>query len=836
MITSATTPRLGEVAGVCLLAIGLAATTARAQVLSVVKDFSGETLSSNSGNVAIDDAGSVVFAVASSNQYGTNPGFVNQIFRWDPVAGTGEQLTNFASGVESVSVSDDGQWLAFRSSGDLTGDNHDQSLELFVMHPDGSALAQITNDTSLAGDGVTTAVISGSGNRVVFVADTNPLGTNPGRTPHLFVVDRDGTNLKQLADGMVPWYQASISDDGNRIAFLYLGAPGCTTQIFTSPADGSSPPAPVACDAFQDDSIQLSGNGATIVFGNAAAPSFSKVNWDGNALVSPLATGSGASITDDGLTVFYRSSSGDVRKIGSDGAGDALVAAAPASSRYRGTIISGDGSRIAVTSTAGPVAGGNYPAGRQELVAMDSSGGSVRQLTAMSLDPVLPSDVRILSNGTRIFFWSKNDPIGTNPDHSWEVFTMLPSGTGLAQVTNTTGNGVRSYSVTDAGVVVFETEANLTGQNACGNIQIYKINLGGTGLTQITNSCNVNSYTRFPQVSYNGQWVLWIGTYNNASGLYKMTLTGTSIALVSTTYGGEIFDYRMSATNPIVWVAYDSQGNNDGLNPNHLNQIARISLTPSNYLRITADPVYASYGPQISGDGNKIVWVSAADFVGANPDHSNEVFLYDVPTATMRQLSNTTGYGTGSPLITRDGNWVYWSVSGDSVRMSLATGELQRFTGFLRNDPPEYVGWDDVDSTGARTLVSGQNDIGAHSSGVTLFLADQNVKPKFAVGKAAPTLLSWDPDPQSKRYDVIRGDIANLSIVSSTVTLGTVTCLEDDSPDNQTSGNEDALQPNPGQTFFYLYRGTVGYPALTGSWGQATGGKERVAGGGSCNP
>jgi hypothetical protein len=68
------------------------------------------------------------------------------------------------------------------------------------------------------------------------------------------------------------------------------------------------------------------------------------------------------------------------------------------------------------------------------------------------------------------------------------------------------------------------------------------------------------------------------------------------------------------------------------------------------------------------------------------------------------------------------------------------------------------------------------------------------------------------------------------------VNLGPVTCLEDDSPDNQTLGNEDTLQPNPGQVFFYLYRGTTGASAETGSWGQGTAGIERVAGAGSCTP
>ena len=42
--------------------------------------------------------------------------------------------------------------------------------------------------------------------------------------------------------------------------------------------------------------------------------------------------------------------------------------------------------------------------------------------------------------------------------------------------------------------------------------------------------------------------------------------------------------------------------------------------------------------------------------------------------------------------------------------------------------------------------------------------------------------------------------------------------------------------PRPGEAFFFLYRGSVGVAASTGSYGQGTGGRERTAGAGGCNP
>jgi hypothetical protein len=100
----------------------------------------------------------------------------------------------------------------------------------------------------------------------------------------------------------------------------------------------------------------------------------------------------------------------------------------------------------------------------------------------------------------------------------------------------------------------------------------------------------------------------------------------------------------------------------------------------------------------------------------------------------------------------------------------------------------------------------------------------------------SPTVVTWDPSPGSVRYDVVRGSISNLAISGSTVDLGPVVCLEDESPDNHTRGHEDDADPAPGEAFFFLYRGSVGAAAATGSYGQGTGGRERIAGAGGCNP
>jgi len=827
--------RLGP-AGTGLCAIALFSTCALAQVVREVKDFPAETFV----GAAIDGPGSVVYTVSTSNQYGTNPQFREQIFRWDAATGAGAQLTNFEEGVESVSASDDGQWLAFISNGDLTGSNHDESGELFVMHPDGSGLTQLTNDVSLAGDGVTRAVISGSGNRIVFTADTDPLGANPGRTPEVLVVDRDGANLRQLTESISPIYlyglELAISDDGSRVAFFIGRNIVPALQVFAVPADGSSPASIVATGASSYSAIAFSGNGETIVFQDLNT--ISKVSWDGTGSVTQLvASGSSPLISDDGQTVVYKNAS-SIWKIGIDGTGATLVAGNVLPWRYTPLALSGDGTRIAASTSDGV---NTYD--EKQLVAMDATGGSLHQLTSLSQASAAEGGLQILPNASRIYFLSNVDILGSNADRTYEVFTMSADGSGLAQVTAIPANVyvAQDYAVSDAGVVLFQSNGDLTGQNSCNAFQLYKINTSGTGLTQVT-GCAGTPYRRYDgQILYNGQYVVYqgddrVGTNTDGSPeLFRVAANGTGLTPITADNDHQYKYPRLSASTGIQYVVYNSESNLDGQNPNQRAQIFRLPLFGTVSQRLTADPGFDSWSPDISGDGNKVVWWSQADFVGSNPGHLGQLFLWDATTGLKRQLTSpAAGEVYGGFRISRDGAWVYFASQGSLSRVSVATGAVQRVTGFGHRS--SAVSSAAIDSGGNHVVFVARDVIDRSPSGGSVFMTDATATPKIVIGKTAPTLVTWDPEPDPIRYDVVRGNLASLAIAGSTVDLGTVACLEDDSPDNHTRGFEDAAQPAPGQGFFYLYRGTTGPAALTGSWGQGTGNLERVAGAGGCNP
>ncbi len=80
-------------------------------------------------------------------------------------------------------------------------------------------------------------------------------------------------------------------------------------------------------------------------------------------------------------------------------------------------------------------------------------------------------------------------------------------------------------------------------------------------------------------------------------------------------------------------------------------------------------------------------------------------------------------------------------------------------------------------------------------------------------------------------YDVIRGQLGQIVETQVVIDLGTVVCIENDSPDASTLGWEDAALPNPGEAFFYL----VEYDDGTSStYGTESADKPRAPGPGDC--
>lgn len=838
------------------------------------------------GPGAMDDAGTAVFSGSSADVAGGNPAHTFQILRFDPVSGAATAETSAPEGVSAIfSVSDDGRYLAFPSPADLTGGNHDKSVELFVRDRTGGTITQLTSDPAPNAGSVSSVAMAGSGNRIVFVANTNPLGTNPQNVDQLFVIDRAGTNLRQITSfaAAVSIEGLSMSDDGTRIAFgssadLTGGNPDLGGEVFAILDDGTGlRQLTTTGPTYGSGTPSLSGNGQRIAFqsdgdlvpGNNLVfqTEIFVIDWAGTGLRQLTKTGRllgllgdpasmSPAITDDGLTVVYASNDSrlfpvlnldgnyEIFKIKTDGTGKTALTSSILSVGALFPTVAGGGGRIAyyglgtnvtleVMDGAGTAkktllsfdlvfqgepdvspSGGRVVFARStglfatgQIWKVEADGTGLAQVTTLASGT--PSGPSLAADGETIVFASSSDPLATNGDGSGEIFTIRADGTALRQLTSGATGTTSSHAVISANgaVVVFDSDANLTGANADASTEIFKIGFDGSGLAPLTNGL-AGTVSRFPRVSADG-----------------------------------------------AWIVFESNADLDGGNADGGYEVWRARVDGTVLERLTGDPLLDSGGADISGPGDAVVFSSEADLLGTNPTGGSQIYRWDAATAALTQLTAFAVGGAGSATISGDGTWVYFASDApvfetdpdspsDLYRMPAAGGTIERVGG-LRAGAIGGLGAIGAIGGGGTALAVGQTGDVAAFSGFgdftggnkdllsEIWIVDRGAVPSFTVSASSPTVLAWSVESGPVRYDAIRGDLANLRFQGGSVDLGPVQCLEHDSPDADTQGFGDAADPPPGHGFFFLRRGSQGL-SDPGTYGGSSDGRERLPGPGGC--
>ncbi len=860
------------------------------------------TLTSAPGPGALNDAGTVVYSGTSTDQLGQNPTHGFQIVRFDAASGAGTQVTARPEGVAaSVSVSDDGQWLAFASPADLVGQNYDRSSELFVMRNDGTAITQLTNDPSPVAGSVGTVVLAGNGLKILFSANLDPFGTNPQKRTQLFAINRDGSGLKQLtsfASGGIGKF--SISDDGTRIAFGYDGDPLGTNadlggEIFAMAGDGTSLRQLTTTPAgYDSSSAELSGSGNRIAFQSAANlvanntefyTEIFAIDWAGTGLrqvTDTVATlqlfgapaSQSPSITDDGVTIVFWSNFNrifpfpsynidgnfEVFKIRFDGTSLVALTSSALSVGSLLPTVSGNGSRVAFYRLAGADAGN--PDGSPELYSVAGTGGTIKQLSNTS--PLLIGSPDLSPDGSRIVYTYTTDLLGDA-----ELWRVQSDGTDRVKVTATALGSVSGPVIAaDDRTIVYAAGGDPLGTNGDGTTEIFRINADGTGLAQLTSDATENSSR--PALASDGSRVAFDSTSNVTGGnpdtsseIFAVNADGTGLIQLTASPTPDPNNPpssrapRIDATG--TWIAFESNADLDGGNPDGTYEIWRVRSDGAFLQRLTGDATLSSRGPDISGDGRLVVWTSGANPLGTNPEGNTELFLYDAATAATVQLTQFAEGGSGGARISEDGRYVYFLSDApvfetdpdrptDIYRVVRATGAIERVGG-LRFGVVEGLGelgaflggggGATPSRDGERAAFTGFGDFTRENADLLseIWLIDRLAPAQIEVVPGEPTLVRWPVESGPVRYDVIRGSVSALGPgAGGTVTLGAVVCLADDSPLNSTEGRTDAARPAAGAAFFYLQRGSVGVDGPQASYGQGSGGGERLAASGDCLP
>ncbi len=170
------------------------------------------------------------------------------------------------------------------------------------------------------------------------------------------------------------------------------------------------------------------------------------------------------------------------------------------------------------------------------------------------------------------------------------------------------------------------------------------------------------------------------------------------------------------------------------------------------------------------------------------------------------------------------------SLTSGAILIALGdgTGRFGVAQRFGSGSGPRDITVADLNGDGKPDMASADEEDGT----ISIFL-NLSQDPLLTITQVAGgTQVSWPPMFEAVSYDVIRGDRALVTFGATTTQLGAVTCIENDSPNTDTVGNEDAVTPPLGTTYFYLFR--TQDSQVKGSYGRSLLGKVRVVSSGDC--
>ena len=149
----------------CLATLGQVTSTAGADLEA--KSGSLTFTPTETRDVAASNTGAVAALVSNGNLTGDNPNVQTQLFVWS--GGVVKRVTSMVGGdAGRPSLTSNGRWIAFASTGDLTGGNADRNWEIFRFDRTNNVLLQLTNTTGCANTSPSIAV-DATGRYVAFV-------------------------------------------------------------------------------------------------------------------------------------------------------------------------------------------------------------------------------------------------------------------------------------------------------------------------------------------------------------------------------------------------------------------------------------------------------------------------------------------------------------------------------------------------------------------------------------------------------------------------------------------------------------------------------------------
>lgn len=285
-----------------------------------------------------------------------------------------------------------------------------------------------------------------------------------------------------------------------------------------------------------------------------------------------------------------------------------------------------------------------------------SSACSIERLADGGFAPSISAD------GTRIAFASVANQRGLVGNRTTSLFllnTRTGARTAITTITQTTPRPFRIQLVlsADGNRVAFLSAGTATGENTNGSLEIFLFDAPTNTLTQITKSTAGFSFS--PSINRDGTRVAFASsadlTGSNADGnneIFLFDALSDTITQITNTqsigadrifFGNEGPSIDASGTRIAFVSDIDLTGANpDGNTELFLFDIITNTLTQITHLQSTETLAANIFAPSLSDDGNRIVFEATATLPGQNLDGSFELFLFDALTGTFSQITDLT--------------------------------------------------------------------------------------------------------------------------------------------------------------------------------------------------
>ena len=301
---------------------------------------------------------------------------------------------------------------------------------------------------------------------------------------------------------------------------------------------------------------------------------------------------------------------------------------------------------------------GSNADGNLEIFLYDVDSSMFTQVTdTLGFNNVSPT---MNFDGSLVVFASANDITGDNADTNAELFLLETDTITITQLTNTTGGGT-SFSgrfpiISSNGThAVFVSNRDYIGNNPDGNVEVFLIDINALTFTQITETTGTDHNliagisSDGTITSFNSEADLTGDNADLSQELFIYNALTDTISQITDSSGSTAFSNRRPSVSPDgSLIAFESDLNLTGDNADGNLEIFLFDIVADSILQITnTDSV--NRNPTFSSDGNIIIFSSTGDFTGNNPDGNLELFFYEIDEDNFLQVTDSTGgFGFGT--------------------------------------------------------------------------------------------------------------------------------------------------------------------------------------------